>query len=526
MEKNTQNLESKYITRNNALFSNETFSETKEDLMNKELSLGKSFQERLFLRKRMSKKLTKKNSENSPSKIEDNLTISLELYNKCKESTVSIENINQIIKLFNSSDFNKKYVGLVGLRKLLCHEKYINEIVSNYNLLSRIITLLDDNYPVEFKYEALWCLINISYVGEKESEKIKNKGGVNKVINLLKHNLDEIKIMSLWCLNNMVTDSLVIKKFLAKNKLINSLIVILTTNNNQKIIYYCVSIIKELIKLNLKEVKKTLDVNNLINIISKIIMENEFIPENNIIKYIYHDCLCILSYISEVFKKYRDTLLENGIISYLIELVKKPIFVEDQHLFLIFLKIIGNLFCGNSNQAKQTLNYDILSILKKYITSNNLSIQKEVCWIISNISADTEESIIKLIDNGFYPLLMQILDKCEKCIRIEILFTLGNFTLLKNKTYLENLINNGLLKVFGDGLKGEELKEIIICLESLQNLLTFGLKYNVNGRNIIADEIEKMGIGDVLEKLQFHRNDIIYEKALYIIENFFKYEYA
>ena len=177
------------------------------------------------------------------------------------------------------------------------------------------------------------------------------------------------------------------------------------------------------------------------------------------------------------------------------------------------------------NQTQQILKYGILDILKKHITSTNLMIQKEVTWMISNIVADSEESMIKVLDNGFFPLLVQLLEKCDKSIRIEVIFALSNFSLLKNKNYLEKLLMNGLLKVICDCIKGEEIKEIIICLEALSHLLSFGEKYRVDDRNLIMEEIEKMGMYDILEKLQYHRNDIIYERAYAIIQNFFKYEY-
>ena len=59
MTENQGIIESKFESRNNSFFSNETFSEFIEESMNKELSLGKSIRERLFLRKRLQQKLRK-----------------------------------------------------------------------------------------------------------------------------------------------------------------------------------------------------------------------------------------------------------------------------------------------------------------------------------------------------------------------------------------------------------------------------------------------------------------------------------
>ena len=184
-------------------------------------------------------------------------------------------------------------------------------------------------------------------------------------------------------------------------------------------------------------------------------------------------------------------MLENGVIEYIIELMKNPIIESQERLFHALLKIIGNIICGNANQTTQILTDDIFNILKKNIMSNNKIIKNDICWIISNITADTQQNIIKLIDRGFFPLLIELFQKSEKDIRKEIIFALANLTLLDDKAYLENLINNGLLKIICDGIKGNNVIEIVVCLEALGNLLSFGEKYSNNGHNLIRDEIEK-----------------------------------
>ena len=524
MFQNKDNIDLKFESRNNKLFSNETISEFKEYSMSKELSLGNSVRERLFLQRRMQQKITNNISDSSFSKIEDNLSISQELYNKCKELTVNIDNLKKIFLWFNSDELETKYVGIVSIRKLLCENEPPIEIIYDNNIIYGIIKLLNEKYSVEFKYQALWCLINITYWNKKGSGIIRKTGGIDKIISLLNNNIDEIKEMALWCLENMLPDSLKIQNYLVNKKVINILMTLLSTNNNKKIISHCVSIIKVLIKPYYKKKKDTADINKLINIISKLIMEIKYFPEDNIIKYIYQDSCFLLSYISEHFKDHKETFLENGIIQYIIELIKNPIIENDEYIFLTLLKIIGNVINGNVNQTQQILNYDILPILKKYITNNNKIIQKEICWIISNIVADTEESMIKVIDNGFFPLLLQIFENNDAETRKDVIFALCNFSLLKNKNYLEKLIVNGLLKVICDLIKSEDLFEIKISLEALITLLAFGQKYSVGKRNLIREEIEKMGLGDVLEKLQFHRCETIYEKALFILEKFFPTE--
>ena len=473
----------------------------------------------------MQQKLIKNNSNSSPSKIENNLTISSELYHQCKDSKVTIDQLEQIILYFNSDNLANKYIGLVCLRKLLCKEKSDTYIIFNNNLLPGIIAFLDGGYSAEFIYEALWCLINISCGNENESEKIKDSGAIDKIIPFLYHNLDEIKELAIWCLENLSHDSLEVRKILAKKNILKILITLISTTDNEKIISHCVSVIKYLIRISSKKNKQDIDYKNLINIISKLIMNIQYNSSNELFQNIFFDCCYILSYISEHFKKSRNILLENGIIQYIIELMKNPIIESQERLFHALLKIIGNIISGNANQTTQILTDDIFNILKKNIMSNNKIIKNDICWIISNITADTQKNMMKLIDKGFFPLLIELFKKSDKEIRKEIIFALANLSLLDDKAYLENLINNGLLKIICDGIKGENLTEIFICLEALENLLSFGEKYTVNGHNLIRDEIEKMGICDFLEQLQHHRNESIYEKAYVLIQKYFQYDY-
>ena len=61
---------------------------------------------------------------------------------------------------------------------------------------------------------------------------------------------------------------------------------------------------------------------------------------------------------------------------------------------------------------------------------------------MSNIAAGTERNIKDLIDNGFFPLICQIFRNEKKDIRIEATWTLCNFSQIKNKSYIEKLLND------------------------------------------------------------------------------------
>ena len=520
-----EQIESKFQNRHELLFTKENFSQIKEDSMNKELSLGKSFREKMFLQKRLKQKKAQDNENIHSQKIVDNLTISRELYDKCNAMNIKLEQLKQILISFNSNNIEQKYIGLVGLRKIFCIDNCPIQLILDMNILPNIIQLLD-NTPTEFIYEALWCLINICASCENQVNKIKYLGGIDKIINLLDHNMNEIKDLAIWNIESFCIDSSKIKNYFIHKKVLNKIITILSINNDENIIIRSISVIKNLIKNydhnNNNDYKINLKL--IVNLVSKAIMSKKYQKENKNIRELYYNCLYILSYLSEILDDCKNALLENGVLPSIIGLLRES--GEENDLFLILgcLKIIGNIIAGNANQTQKILDYNIFDILKKFIFHENKRIKKEINWIVSNIAAGTERNIKDLIDNGFFPLICQIFRNEKKDIRIEATWTLCNFSQIKNKYYIKKLLNQGLLEIICECLKSEESKDVVLSLEALYNLLEFGEKNSTDGHNFIVSQIENMGLVTVLENLQYHRNETIYEKALKLIETFFSYE--
>ena len=518
-----EKIEAKFQNRYDLLFAEKKFSEIKDDSMNNELSLRKTFREEIFIQKRLKQRMIEQNGNSSPKKIINKLTISQELYNECNLMNVNIQQLKDILIYFNSDNIEQKYKGLVGIRKILCLQNPPTQLLLEMNILPSLIQLLD-NTPIEFQYESLWCLINISVV-ENNGQKIKYLGGIDKIISKLDSSMNEIKDLALWNIENLCYESPKIVIYFIQKKLLNKLITLLSVNNNINLVVRSISIVRTLIKScnkkNVDNINYINDLKRVINIVSRIIMANRYQPEKKEIRDLYYDSLYIFSYLTDNSVKCRDALLTSGVLHYIIELIK--IFNEQDDLFLILggLKIIGNIIIGNANQTQKVLDCNIYDILKVLMFRENKRIKKEANWIVSNIAAGTEKNIIDLIDNGFFPLLCQIFQKEEKEIKAEAIWTLCNFSQIKNNDYIKILIEQGLLLIVCECLKSEESKEIAISLEALNNLLEYGQRISFDGNNIIALEIEKIGMINALENLQYHPNEIIYEKTLNTIEKYF-----
>jgi hypothetical protein len=89
---------------------------------------------------------------------------------------------------------------------------------------------------------------------------------------------------------------------------------------------------------------------------------------------------------------------------------------------------------------------------------------------------------------------------------------------------MEHIINQGILELICFCLKLKDAKFIAVSLEALGNLLNFGKTYSMDGKNPIVAMIDKLGMFDVLENLQLHPVEIVYEKTVKLLENYFDTE--
>lgn len=90
---------------------------------------------------------------------------------------------------------------------------------------------------------------------------------------------------------------------------------------------------------------------------------------------------------------------------------------------------------------------------------------------------------------------------------------------------MEYIINQNIIEIICNCTKMNDAKYIAVALEALTNLLQFGKNhYTIDGKNLIVKKIEELGMFDILENLQYHPVEIVYEKTIRLLETFFDTE--
>jgi hypothetical protein len=91
---------------------------------------------------------------------------------------------------------------------------------------------------------------------------------------------------------------------------------------------------------------------------------------------------------------------------------------------------------------------------------------------------------------------------------------------------MQYLIKQGVIELICHCLTLKDAKYIAVSLEALGNLLSFGKQYFTveGGKNPVVAKVETLGMFEVLENLQLHPVEIVYEKTFKLLEAYFDTE--
>jgi importin subunit alpha-2 len=494
--------------RQQNFMNEENFSKIKENTMSDELSLGINFRNKIFMKKRMKQNI---NIETTQS-LKNKLTIPLDLFEKCENMNVELSKFSEILSSFRTQKINQKYLGLVGIRKLLLLSPSPIQELIDIGIVPEIISLLD-NSPAEFQNEALRCLTILSEGTSDQISIIVSKGVIPKIVTLMDSSIEELKIQACFIIGNLANDCPKVRDTLIKEKGYDKLLTILSSTNLNSLIkpvleaLSCFFKVKPIPPYNIaRKSYKSIG-----RAISKLQGDSEFLL----------DAFSILSFMTENYKDAIKDFLEFD----LIESVIKCLDINDQYIILYCLRIIGNIASGNANQTQLLIDANALSYLKKTLMHPVKTVRKETAWIISNIAAGTQKQIETLISENFLPILEKIIENDEIEIIKESIWAICNLTSAENPEFIKKILNQNILLIINNCLRMDNAKSLAVCLEALNNLLAFGRKSCPNGPNPIVLEIEKIGMCEILENLQYHPVEVVYEKTLKLLETFFETQF-
>ncbi|POM69169.1 Importin alpha-2 subunit [Phytophthora palmivora] len=187
------------------------------------------------------------------------------------------------------------------------------------------------------------------------------------------------------------------------------------------------------------------------------------------------------------------------------------------------LRAVGNIVTGNEQQTQLMLDLAVLPRLVPLLKHEKKLIRKETCWVISNITAGTSSQIQEVIDANVIPPLLFQLMSVEFDVRKEAAWAISNATSGGTTEQIKYLVQQGCIPPLVKLLDVQDPRIINVSLDALENILRAGEADMslVDTENRMARYIEEADGVELIQNLQFHQEEDIYEKSVRIIQDYF-----
>jgi len=436
-----------------------------------------------------------------------------------KKSTITDNNNNTDIKMEEinkilSNDSSVVLEGLKYIRKLTSNPNalYIKPLI-NLGIASKVLSYIKYVDHPSHQLEAAWILTNLVSGDSESSLKVIQTTPIGPyMIDMFKHTkISEIRIHAIWCLSNIGGESKTYRNAILSSGVLPILlenIIIEFDNRNMPSLRTYIWGLSNL----LRDSDVSFDlIKCAIPVLSRLMSE---CVDVEVLTEAAHSLNNISRKLSN--KNLSDYTFFNGMVN------PNVLFrLQYDKVELSLLRYLGNLISGPDDITQMILNAGLLKYLSIFLSKGSLdTIIKEVCWIISNITAGTQEQIKEVIKSDILPIINNKI-KCgnyTNAVLKECVYIYHNIIHYNNHDYhiLDNIIID-ILYVLNDLLSIFEYDDnmFLLILKTIYEML--------NIWRTLKENIESCGLLNKIGDTQYlHKNKEIAEMAEKIITDFFE----
>ena len=311
-----------------------------------------------------------------------------------KESAMQmLSRLDDYARWLNSSDTKTQIDGTVGIRKLLSieFEPPIDEVMQK-GCVAQLVKFLERGDCPKLQFEAAWAITNVASGTTEQTFALLKLGAVPALVTLLLSPDTAVKEQGVWALGNIAGDSYQCRDYVLAQGVMPYLIELTRESNKGTLRRNATWSISNLFR------GKPAPLMQLIQPAVRPLVELLKSSDTQLIQ----DACWALSYISDGDNLKIQVLIEAGACVLLVGLLMH----QDRPVQTPALRVVGNICTGDDFQTQLVLDHGVLPRLKFLLkSSNSLSIQKEVCWTLSNITAGNSKQLQQVMDADLIPIL-------------------------------------------------------------------------------------------------------------------------
>lgn len=425
----------------------------------------------------------------------------------------------------------------------------IQEIIES-GIVPRFVELLNPSFYDAFKdstlsskcrFEAAWVLTNIASGTSDQTKYVVKLGSVPLLVKMLSENDDNLVDQCVWALGNIAGDTESLRDIILETGALDKIIELLKKYTSAGIhLKTTENLVWLLSNLNRgrNPFPKIENMHKSFLLIDEIIHLNYFC--------IVRDSFWCLSYLVDASSDITDMLLKSSIMKRMFELLSS--FASaiqssdyDDKLSQIcanslrpIIVTIGNIVTGNEEQTNAVITSGLLHFLHPifYLYENTKTpvIRKDICWLISNITAGTPSQIQFILESDLLNLLIDVLNnKYGIMVRKEACVSIHNilYFCVKNPQYLQKLLDRNILQALQScmiavdnypDIQAQILDSVRYALEAAERI------EQKLGSNPVTQTLIDTKFIDEIEDLQDSKNDVLAQKAYNIIVTYFEGE--
>lgn len=399
-----------------------------------------------------------------------------------------------------------------GFRRILSVEKNIpaQELVDIgiVPYLVRNLSTSSKTSSSSLIFESAWALTNIA--STECTMDVVDAGCIKPLVQLLLHADANIREQAAWCLGNIAGEGPGLRNLVLEESALESLLLNLVNPQNMSLLENVVWTISNLCRGTPSPPKDVTApvIYPLVSLLGQPISDGAKV-----------DILWALSYLSDGDEQKIELVLGSGVALKLTHLLQDDSMKVKCKTPIV--RILGNFVSGSDSQTQVVIDSGILNCLAELLGSQSKTIRKESSWLASNIACGSHEQITMLIKKT--KVLKQIIKNAKNDsweVRKEALWALTHICTSGIHTHTMSMVDAGGLEPLIEVLALENIDPafLVAILDALRKVLEVGENFANQSYEQLIDE--NNGI-EYLEELQTHPSEIVYEKVVSLIEDYF-----